>query len=249
MPEIDAASGGLILAALLLGGTIKGATGAGAPVVAVPVMATFFDVRLAVVIMVVPNILSNIGQLRKYRAHRLEGGFDIRFALAGALGALAGTVALAFLPARLLTIAIATAVLLYVTLRIVRPGFALSRRAAWRWVWPAGTIAGMLQGAAGLSAPVSISFLNAMRLARPAFIVTISAFFVTMSIAQLVAQSIAGLMTPVLLAISFLALVPILIAMPLGARAARHISPASFDRLILIMLSLLALRLLYTALA
>ena len=41
-----------VLTALALGGLVKGATGAGAPLVAVPVMAAFFDVRVAVAVMV-----------------------------------------------------------------------------------------------------------------------------------------------------------------------------------------------------
>ena len=53
--------------AFALGGIVKGATGAGAPVVAIPVIAIFFDVQLAVIIMAVPNLISNLLQIIHYR--------------------------------------------------------------------------------------------------------------------------------------------------------------------------------------
>ena len=56
-----------ILVAFALGGILKGATGAGAPIVTIPVIAAFYDVRIAVIIMVVPNLLTNIGQLYQFR--------------------------------------------------------------------------------------------------------------------------------------------------------------------------------------
>ena len=47
-----------ILIAFALGGILKGATGAGAPIVTIPVIAAFYDVRVAVIIMVIPNLLT-----------------------------------------------------------------------------------------------------------------------------------------------------------------------------------------------
>ncbi len=249
MPVSDPLSLAIIALALFLGGFMKGATGAGTPVVAVPVMAAFFDVRLAVVIMVAPNLATNLWQLRQYWQHRLPGGFALGFALAGGLGALIGTVMLARLPVELLTGLVAGAVTLYVLLRLVRPDFRVGLAAGQRLVWPLGVAAGVLQGAAGISAPISVSFLNAMRLERPVFIFTISAFFATMSVVQAPAQFAYGLMTPALLGLSAVALVPIFAGMPVGAWIARRMSARAFDRLVLALLSVLAVRLVYVALA
>ena len=243
MPALDLPSTLIILAALALGGLVKGATGAGAPVVAVPVIAAFFDVRLAVAVMVTPNLVSNLWQLRVHAHERIGGGFTLRFGLAGALGALIGTAMLASLPEQALTLLMATTVVAYVGLRLARPDFRLTEPTARRAVVPAGVAAGALQGAAGISAPVALSFLNAMRLSRPTFIATISGFFAAMSAVQLPALYVAGLLTPKLFALSVVALAPLLAFMPVGAWAARRLSPEGFDRLMLIMLTLLALRL------
>ncbi|OJI95148.1 hypothetical protein LY10_04121 [Planktotalea frisia] len=108
----------IIFAALFCGGTLKGALGMGSPVVAVPVMASFVDVRLAVVVMVVPNLITNIAQIRTYKSARMQGTFSmrfalcaLRFALAGAFGAGVGSFALVLFSATVLKIIVACAVL------------------------------------------------------------------------------------------------------------------------------------------
>src|SRR3546814_7645556 len=74
-----------------------------------------------------------------------------------------------------------SAVFLYIACRLARPDWVLDLGIATRLAAPAGFAGGLLQGAAGISAPISITFLNAMRIDRAAFIATISVFFVAMS--------------------------------------------------------------------
>ena len=76
-----------ILAAFALGGTLKGATGAGAPIITIPVIAAFYDVRIAVIIMVIPNLLTNISQIYQFRKTILPILFTFSFALGGGIGA------------------------------------------------------------------------------------------------------------------------------------------------------------------
>lgn len=239
----------IIFAALALGGTLKGATGAGSPVVAVPVMAAFFDVRLAVVIMATPNLVTNLWQLLHYREFHLPDRFALKFAIAGGAGALLGTTMLATFPERFLSLLLASAVFAYVGLRLARPNFHLDFVRAKRLILPLGVGGGILQGAAGISAPVAVSFLNAMRLERPIFMVTISAFFSAMSLVQISTLFAYGLLNGKLLALSGVALIPLLCAMPLGALIARRMSPRFFDITILIFLSILGVRLAYTAIS
>ena len=236
-----------ILLALVLGGVMKGATGAGAPVVAVPVIAAFTDVRLAVLVMVVPNIATNALQLIRYRGGGTRDGLAWRFGLGGALGAIVGTFLLVALPVRALSLIVAVAVAVYVLLRVARPDMRLGRARALRWSVPAGLVGGVLQGAGGVSAPVSVSFVNAMRLERVPFIVTMSTFFLVMSLAQVVALAGGGLLNTATVLLSVAACVPLLAAMPLGNYLATKVSAQTFDRLILALLVALAARLLWTA--
>jgi len=230
---------------LAAGGVLKGATGAGAPVLAVPALAMMFDVRVAVVTMLVPNLLTNVWQAWQFRRDRLPNRFVVAFALAGAAGVIGGTVMLAAFSPRMLLLIVAIAVLLYIGARLARPDLLLGRELATRLAIPAGAVAGLLQGSGGLSAPVSLTFLNAMGLTRTHFISTVSIFFAVMTAAQVPMMGALGLLSWQGLALSFLAMFPILAFMPVGAALAKRFSKEAFDRAILALLTVLAVKLIY----
>lgn len=234
----------LVAFAFALGGILKGATGAGAPVVSVPVLAVLYDVRFAVAMIVMPNIIPNLWQAWTYRHDMLQRRFVWSYAIAGGIGAGIGTVALASLKGEVLSIGVACVVLAYVAFRLLKASWVLGFDRASRVVWPVGILGGILQGASGLSAPVSITFLNAMKLERGQFISCISMFFAALGFVQLPLQAHFGIMTPERLLFSLLALIPLMGAMPLGAWIGRHMSRETFDRIMLGLLFLLAIKLL-----
>lgn len=234
----------LVCLAFAMGGILKGAIGAGAPILAVPIMAILVDVPFAVAVFIMPNILSNAVQGWQYRAFFPNNAFAMRFAFAGLAGAAVGTVALAGLSSSILTTSVAVIVLVYVTFRLAQPGWTMGLQLANRLAVPIGLVGGILQGAIGLSAPVSITFVNALGLERRQFIATMSVFFSFMAFAQLPVQMAFGIMTTERFAYSVLASVPLVAFMPVGGFLARHLSRAVFDRIILSLLTMLAIRLL-----
>ncbi len=240
----------LLLAAfgLALGGFLKGATGAGAPVVGVPILALVFGVQKAVAIFAIINLMSNSWQAWAYRDGWENKRLVARFALGGALGAAAGTVLLASLSTEALMGGLAGVVFFYVGLRFARPDWRISREHGERWSSGAGFLGGLMQGAGGISAPISVTFLNAMRMERREFIATISAFFFTMSICQIPTQVFFGVLDWERAGLAVLAAIPLFGAMPLGERAAKRVSREAFDRLILLLLTVVAIRLAYQAL-
>lgn len=237
----------VIALALLLGGVVKGATGAGTPLAAVPVIAAFFDVRLAVIVMAAPNLLANVRQIQVYWKTRLGDGFSLRFGLSGAVGAVLGTLLLANLPGEALSLMLAGVVFAYIALRLSRPDWQLAEAVARRIVIPMGSLGGILQGATGISAPVSVSFLNAMRLERVVFIPTVSIFFAATAIFQVPALVATGLLTRDLAILSAFCILPMLAGMPIGDRLARHLSATVFDRVLLVLLGVMAVRLAWTS--
>ncbi|SFH41487.1 hypothetical protein SAMN04488020_11310 [Palleronia marisminoris] len=230
--------------ALAAGGLIKGATGAGAPIVAVPVITLLTgDVSLAVSLLVFPNLIANAWQGWAYRREAVSPAFTLTFAAAGLIGAGVGTVLLAKLETHYLILLTALAVYAYVGFRLARPDWVMPARVGRLSVLPAGLAGGVLQGVIGVSAPVSIAFLNALNLSRPAFLGTISIFFFAMSLSQIPVQAVYGILTWPRAAISVLAVVPILGAMPLGTWLAQRISRETFERVILLLLVATATRL------
>ena len=238
----------LAFTAIALGGFLKGATGAGAPVVGVPILAIVFGVPKAVAIFAVLNLLSNTWQAWAYRDAWSNIRFVGSFAIGGALGAAAGSVLLASLSTDILMGGLAGIVFFYVALRLSLPNWKIERGPGEKIAGPVGFAAGVMQGAGGISAPISVTFLNAMRLERREFIGTISAFFFMMSSLQIPTLAALGVLTWERAGLGVLATLPLFLAMPLGERAARHVSKATFDKLILILLTVVALRLVYSAL-
>jgi len=244
---MDPASLAFAFVGILLGGFLKGATGAGAPVVGVPVLAIVFDVPMAVAIFSVLNLCTNIWQSWAFRAEVTEHRFVWTFAAMGAVGAVLGSILLASLPVPLLMGALAGVVFAYIGLRLARPNWVLSR-ARGRQMGPyVGLIGGVMQGAGGLSAPVSITFLNALNLPRKEFIATIAIFFLAMSVTQVPALAVLGILTWDRLLLAVLALIPMFLGIPIGSFAARFLSKQAFDRLILSLLAVIAVKLIWDA--
>jgi len=234
-----------ILVAFALGGILKGATGAGAPIVTIPVIAAFYDVRIAVIIMVIPNLLTNIGQLYQFRKTILPSFFTVSFALGGGIGAFIGTILLANLSIKILTLSVAFIVIIYILLKLIVPSWKLIYEKATKLVFIMGTAGGVLQGTAGLSAPISITFLNAMKLERNQFIPTISVYFGVMSIFQMPTLYYYDFLNFEIIAASLISTVVLLSFMPLGSWVAKTVSKENFDKITLILLAFIALRIIY----
>ncbi len=224
-----------------IGGVLKGATGSGAPLVAVPLLTLFYDPQTAIAIFAIPNVLPNIWQTWRFREHRMPASFLWRFAGCGLLGAIIGTVFLATLPSSWLSLGVALAVLVYVAFKVRNSAWKLPMASANRLAAPAGTIAGMLQGATGISAPVSITFLNAMGMKRERFVPTISTYFISVGVAQIPLLLWFNVLTLQWAMMGVLSLVPLIAGMPVGNWLARYISAAQFNRLTLAILVVLAL--------
>ena len=234
-----------IFIAFALGGILKGATGAGAPIVTIPVMAAFYDVRIAVIIMVIPNLLTNIGQLYQFRKTILPQFFTVSFALGGGIGAFLGTILLVNLPIKILTLSVACIVIIYILLKLIVPSWKLNYIKAKKLVFLMGAGGGILQGSAGLSAPISITFLNSMKLERNQFIPTISVYFGVMSIFQMPTLYYYDFLNLEIIIMSCISTIVLMAFMPLGSWIAKSVSKDSFDKITLILLGFIALRIIY----
>jgi uncharacterized membrane protein YfcA len=234
-----------ILIAFALGGILKGATGAGAPIITIPVIAAFYDVRVAVIIMVIPNLLTNIGQLYQFRKTILPSFFTVSFALGGGIGAFIGTILLANLSIKILTLSVAFIVLVYILLKLIVPSWKLIYKKATKLVFIMGAAGGVLQGTAGLSAPISITFLNAMKLERNQFIPTISVYFGVMSIFQMPTLYYYDFLNFEIIIASLISTIVLLCFMPIGSWIAKSVSKENFDKITLILLAFIAVRIIY----
>lgn len=235
----------MVCLAFAMGGILKGGAGAGAAIVAIPIVAMLYDVQTAVTVFVLPNIFANSMQTFNYREFLLKPLLVAQFVISGGLGAVVGTFFLKELPGDALGLMVAAVTFLYIGFRLFRADWSLDQRMGTRVATPAGFVAGILQGASGISAPISITFLNAMRIERREFVATISLFFLTMGLVQLPLLIYWGLMTIERAGLSVIGMIVMLLFMPIGAALVKRMPDKVFDWVILGMLMVIATRLTY----
>lgn len=242
--DIDFTRYAIMAAALAVGAVVKGATGMGLPLIALPVLATTFGLQHAVGIMAIVQVFTNSAQIWQFRAarHHEAMRFLPVFLVAGGIGVLAGTWLLSSLPERVLVLSLGVLLLAYFVLKISRPHLSVGPVAARRFGPPAGFGSGVLQGATGISAPIGVTFIHAMGLGRDAHVYAVSAMFLVLGVVQLPALVMAGIMQPFWVVEALFAMLPIIIFMPLGQKLAGKLSRAAFDRMILIFLGLMGLK-------
>lgn len=242
--EFDFARLAIMVMALGAGAVVKGATGMGLPLVALPVLTTFFGLQHAVGLMCVPLIFTNAWQVFRFRAAARDDrmAFLPLFLVGGAVGIAMGTWALTSLPERALVLGLGVILLCYVALKLAAPHFVVTPQLARRIGPVFGMGGGILQGATGISAPIGVTFIHAMAMERDAHVFAVSAMFLLYAAVQLPALAVAGVMQGQWLLEGLLALIPILIFMPLGQAIAGRLSRKAFDRMILIFLGLIGLK-------
>ena len=239
----------IILIAMVVGGFVKGATGQGLPPIAIPVMASFLGVEHAVVIMAIPGVVSNVWLVWTYRSH-LSRTRDLPAILTtGVFGAVAGTVLLTTLDDKVLSLALAIAIGLYVVVTLVHPSFRLRPTMTRYSSPPVGLAAGLLQGSTGMSGPLVSTYVHALRLDKETYVLSVATVFLVFSVVQTTAFTILGLYTESRLGQSLLALVPIMIMLEVGTRLTQGMSRSAFDLMILAVLIASGARLVYGAFA
>lgn len=246
LAQIDPGALALILGALAVGSFAKGITGIGLPVIAVPLMAAFIGVEEAVVVMVLPTLVSNLWLIWAYRrsapsTDRLRG-----FLLLGVAGAAAGTWLLANASPRALSLLLALWLAAYLLVLLRGQSVSLPKHPAFGPV--IGLVAGTIQGATGISAPIIAPYLTGIGLLRGGFVFTITLAFTLFSLAQIAAILHYGLLTPARLVESMAAILPVALFMPLGIAAGRRLSERGFQIWLFLLLALIEIRLLYDGL-
>jgi uncharacterized membrane protein YfcA len=227
----------VIVAAIAVGAFVKGATGGGLPQLAIPVMAVFLGVEHAVVVMAIPGVVANGVLVWSHRAEARHTRHLPAMIAAGVVGSVIGTMLLHSLDGRVLSGVLALVIICYIVLSLLRPGFTLPAAVTRIGSAPVGLVAGGLQGATGISRPLLTTWLHGFGLPPRAYVFALSSLFFVFSSVQAVTLAGVGLYTPTRLLESLLALVPILLALPLGVRAARRLSALTFQRVVLVLLA------------
>ncbi len=222
-----------VLLAVSAGAFVKAVTGMGLPLVAIPVMALVVGVEDAVVVIAPANVAANGWLVWRYRHGRTGAPPLVVFVTAGAAGAVVGVWLLSRLDGRWLSGLLAAAVLVYVVAQVRWPERRLPPRAARRLAPGAGAVAGVAQGAAGISGPIVGAYVHSLRLPRTVHVFSVTLVFLVLGAAQLVSILALGLMTIGRTGGAALAAVPVAAATLVGTRVGDRLDRAVFDRVVL----------------
>ena len=232
----------VVLGAVVIGAIAKAITGMGLPLIAFPIASLFVDVNDAIVVIAFPNVLANAYLAGRERTSYPETRDLPVLAIAGVVGAIVGTLLLVNIPEQPLVAAVIVAIVGYVVLFFAHPELRVGPTRSRRLAPAVGGVAGVFQGAVGISGPIVGSWIHSYRLPRGAHILSVTSLFFITGLAQLIvligSGELAGRVTATLLAC-----VPVFAAIPIGTRLRNSVSVRGFDLAIVGMLMISALAL------
>ena len=236
-------------AALFLAGFVKGTTGFGFPLIATPVVALLLDIRTAITILIIPNIVMDIGQI-------FRGGFPTpilrrfsRLLVLTALGVFLGTKVLVILPIWVLNLSLAAMIFVFVGSNFLRVDFRISPRLERALSPVAGLVTGFLNGMTNAAGPPLAIYLYGLRLPKTEFVRSIATIFLITKLSQLVAVSTWNLFTFSTLRLSLEVTLLVLIGFYIGLKTQDRVNQQTFNRCLVALLFVIGVMLVVRSLS
>jgi len=229
--------------AFFAGGTVKGAIGLGLPLVAVPVLASAMDPKVAVAMMTVPVLSSNIWLV--FQGGRFSATLRRFWVLMLTLAVFTVFSAqlLVEIEAATASLLLGLAVIAFCVMQLFPINTQVSKRAE-RWLNPfVGAVTGLMGGISNFFGPPLIGYLIALRLEKDAFVAAISLFFIIGGVPLYGSLAWHGVLTVKVLTASAVAAVIVLIGVAFGARLRRVVRPDTFQKILLGVLFVIGLNL------
>ncbi len=226
-------------AVVLAAAFIKGAIGFGFPALGTPLLSLFVDVKTAVVVLILPNIvMDGIQFARRGTPLSTIRRFGVLL-LSGAGGVVLGTHMLTLLSPRAATLILGAFVLCFVALNAT----GLSPRVPAHWEpWlspPAGFVAGVIGGVTNAPATALVLYFHAIGLSKHEFVSSVAFTFFFYKLVQLGAVTWYGLLPWSLLGASLWLTAVGLVGFAVGLRVQDRLDQRSFNRAVLGFLALL----------
>jgi uncharacterized membrane protein YfcA len=229
----------LAAGAVLLAALIKGAIGFGFPTLGTPLLSLVMDVKAAVVILIVPNIVMDGIQFARRGAPLATVRRFAILLMFGAVGTVVGTRLLVALSSRTATLILGAFILGFAGLNVT--GVTPRVPPRWEpWLSPvAGLLAGIVGGITNVPGTPLVIYFHALGLTKHDFVSSVAFTFVMYKMIQLAAVTYYGLL-PWSLVLPSLGLTLIaLVAFALGLKVQDRLEQQTFNRAVLIFLALL----------
>lgn len=226
---MDALTIALICATFLIGGGVKGMLGLGLPLTAVALMSAFLDLRVAIPLLVIPVIVTNIWQA--FRGDQMAAILRRYWPLFGCscIGIWLGTVALFRIDPAILITTLGVVVCVFTVINLFALRLTVPARGM-AFLSPAvGLFSGVLSGTTGsLGAPV-VMYFQALGLPKDTFVQALGLQFLITAAVWMVALVEQGALKGPGFAISALAVAPAAAGMVAGQWLRDRLSQERFN--------------------
>jgi len=227
-----------LVAIVILGAIAHGVIGFGFPLISTPLVALLIDVKTAVLITVVPNIVVNVVSILRGGNWRESIGRHWPIAIWVVLGTIVGTHFLLVAPPELLQVLLAAMIVVFLSQERIRhldltwvkrrPGLS---GAAF------GVVAGLFSGAVNVSAPPLVIYFMMLELPPVAMTQTLNLCFIVGKLVQAATLSLAGPGSLPLLYASLPLAALAMGALFVGIQLQKRMSPAIYFKILRVTLA------------
>lgn len=231
----------LVGVSLLIAALVKGTTGLGFPMIATPTVTLLLDMRTAVTILIIPNIVMDIAQAFRGSFPTAVFRRFVWLILLTIIGVFFGTRLLVTLPLWVLNLSLGIMVLAFVASNLVRFDFHIPPRIEGLLSPIVGVIGGFLNGMTNAAGPALAIYLYSLKLPKKEFIKSIATIFIVTKLTQLVAISTWNLFTISRLLLSLEVTLFILAGFYAGLKIQDRVNQKTFNRALLILLSVIGI--------
>ena len=235
----------LLLASVIVAGAaaVKGTIGFGFPLIAIPLLSTILGPRVAVPVVAIPTLLSNVFLVSR-------GGFSratapVAMVLVGiVLGTPVGAMLITALDPRSLSVLIGAAALVYALAAAFRLTVLVPPAVGMPAAPVVGLLAGLMGGLTGITSPLLASYLHLLRIEKREFVFWITVMFFVGNVVQVGSYARLGLYTGPVLSTSLFACLPMAVGTVAGIAMQDRLHPDAFSRVVLAVVFLASLNLL-----
>ncbi len=217
-------------AVFLLAGMVKGTIGLGLPSISLGLLAATMDLKLAMILLLAPNLVTNLWQALSggHFALLLKRLWLFLLCAAGAIWL--GSAGLARVDAKALGALLGLLLAVYALLGLLRPPLSLPAKHE-IWAGPlTGLVNGILTGLTGSFVVPGVPYLQALGLTRDQLVQAMGLLFMASTLGLGASLSGRNMLSLDLLLLSGLCVLPALLGMMLGQRLRDRLSEAAFKR-------------------
>jgi hypothetical protein len=218
---------------VLFAALIQSISGFGFALMAVPLMVTVIDLRIAVVVSALVGTFSTSWQAWQLRGER-DRVLTRRFVVSSCLGAPFGLAAFVWVPQDFLKVVLGVAVLFGVA--VLSRGLDM-RSTHHSFDWLMGVLSGVLLMATSTNGPPLVFTLHARRINPETFRATLNSVFAITGLISTVLFIASGKMSSEVVKISAIAVPLMVLGVYIGMLVRRFIAPERFRVLVLVLLA------------